>query len=75
MSNARILVLDEPTNDIDPIRRQLLWDTIGELGKAGATVLLVTHNLAEAERLSTGWRSSMAGGSCAKAPGGTALAW
>jgi ABC-type multidrug transport system ATPase subunit len=51
VSNARILVLDEPTNDIDPIRRQLLWDTIDELGGAGATVLLVTHNLAEAERV------------------------
>ena len=47
---ARLLVLDEPTNDIDPIRRQLLWNTIGELGSKGATVLLVTHNLAEAER-------------------------
>lgn len=47
---ARLLVLDEPTNDIDPIRRQLLWNTIGELGRDGATVLLVTHNLAEAER-------------------------
>lgn len=47
---ARLLVLDEPTNDIDPIRRQLLWNAIGELGDAGATVLLVTHNLAEAER-------------------------
>ena len=47
---ARLLVLDEPTNDIDPIRRQLLWNSIGELGREGATVLLVTHNLAEAER-------------------------
>lgn len=47
---ARLLVLDEPTNDVDPIRRQLLWNMIGELGAEGATVLLVTHNLAEAER-------------------------
>jgi len=47
---ARLLVLDEPTNDVDPIRRQLLWNLLGELGEDGATVLLVTHNLAEAER-------------------------
>ncbi|HMO95377.1 MAG TPA: ABC transporter ATP-binding protein [Tepidiformaceae bacterium] len=47
---ARLLVLDEPTNDVDPIRRQLLWNMIGELGGQGATVLLVTHNLAETER-------------------------
>jgi ABC-type multidrug transport system ATPase subunit len=45
-----LLVLDEPTNDVDPIRRQLLWQTVDELGRDGATVLLVTHNLAEAER-------------------------
>jgi len=47
---TRLLVLDEPTNDVDPIRRQLLWNTIGQLGSDGSTVLLVTHNLAEAER-------------------------
>jgi len=47
---CRLLVLDEPTNDIDPIRRQVVWNTIAELGRQGATVLLVTHNLAEAER-------------------------
>lgn len=51
VGNTRLLVLDEPTNDVDPIRRQLLWDTISELGHAGTTVLLVTHNLAEAERV------------------------
>lgn len=49
--DARLLVLDEPTNDVDPIRRQLLWNTIASLGQSGTTVLLVTHNLAEAERV------------------------
>ena len=47
----RLLVLDEPTNDVDPVRRQLLWTTIAELGRGGTTVLLVTHNLAEAEQV------------------------
>jgi ABC-2 type transport system ATP-binding protein len=51
ISHARLVVLDEPTNDVDPQRRQLLWGMIGELGRAGSTVLLVTHNLAEAERV------------------------
>lgn len=46
-----LLVLDEPTNDIDPIRRQVLWQLLAEAGEAGAAVLLVTHNLAEAERV------------------------
>ena len=47
---ARIVVLDEPTNDVDPLRRRLLWDAIAELRGEGTTVLLVTHNLHEAER-------------------------
>lgn len=51
IARARLLVLDEPTNDIDPVRRQLLWSMIAELGSQGSTVLLVTHNLAEAERV------------------------
>ena len=51
VARARLLVLDEPTNDIDPVRRQLLWSMIDELGREGSTVLLVTHNLAEAERV------------------------
>lgn len=51
IGDSRFLVLDEPTNDIDPVRRQLLWTTIARLGAEGATVLLVTHNLAEAERV------------------------
>ena len=51
VGNPALLVLDEPTNDVDPLRRQVLWTTIAELGRAGTTVLLVTHNLAEAERV------------------------
>ncbi|MBE7520518.1 MAG: ABC transporter ATP-binding protein [Thermoflexaceae bacterium] len=51
IARARLLVLDEPTNDIDPVRRQQLWSMIDELGNEGSTVLLVTHNLAEAERV------------------------
>jgi ABC-type multidrug transport system ATPase subunit len=51
VAGARILVLDEPTNDVDPARRQLLWSTLAELVRDGVTVLLVTHNLAEAERV------------------------
>lgn len=51
VGGSKLLVLDEPTNDIDPVRRQQLWSLIGEMGQQGTTVLLVTHNLAEAERV------------------------
>jgi ABC-2 type transport system ATP-binding protein len=47
---GRVVVLDEPTNDVDPLRRRGLWTLIRELADGGAAVLLVTHNVIEAER-------------------------
>jgi ABC-2 type transport system permease protein len=43
-------MLDEPTNDVDPVRRRLLWRQVRTLADHGAAVLLVTHNVIEAER-------------------------
>jgi ABC-2 type transport system ATP-binding protein len=48
---GRLVVLDEPTNDVDPVRRRLLWDAIRQLADGGSGVLLVTHNVREAERV------------------------
>ena len=47
---GRVVVLDEPTNDVDPLRRRALWAQIRALADDGAAVLLVTHNVLEAER-------------------------
>jgi len=47
---GRIVILDEPTNDIDPLRRRLLWREVHSLAEMGSAVLLVTHNVLEAER-------------------------
>jgi len=47
---GRVVILDEPTNDVDPLRRRLLWDQIRHLGQMGAAVFLVTHNVLEAEK-------------------------
>ena len=47
---GRIVILDEPTNDVDPLRRKLLWTQVRALADAGSSVLLVTHNVLEAER-------------------------
>lgn len=46
-----LLVLDEPTNDIDASRRRLLWEAVRRRGDEGSGVLVVTHNVAEAERV------------------------
>jgi ABC-2 type transport system ATP-binding protein len=47
---GRLVILDEPTNDVDPLRRRLLWGEIRALGASGCAVLLVTHNVLEAEK-------------------------
>ena len=47
---GRVVILDEPTNDVDPLRRKLLWTEVRALADQGAAVLLVTHNVLEAER-------------------------
>ena len=48
---GKIVILDEPTNDIDPLRRRLLWQEVQSLARQGSAVLLVTHNVLEAERV------------------------
>ncbi len=47
---GRVVILDEPTNDVDPVRRRLLWEQVRVLADEGAAVLLITHNVIEAER-------------------------
>ena len=47
---GRVVILDEPTNDVDPLRRRLLWEQIRLLGRQGCSVFLVTHNVMEAEK-------------------------
>jgi len=47
---GRVVILDEPTNDVDPLRRRMLWEQVRQLGNSGVAVLLVTHNVLEAEK-------------------------
>lgn len=47
---GRIVFLDEPTNDVDPLRRRLLWERIRAIADEGSAVFLVTHNVLEAEK-------------------------
>ena len=46
-----VLVLDEPTTGLDPRSRLQMWDVIRELVTGGATLLLTTQYLEEADRL------------------------
>lgn len=51
MNDPDLLILDEPTKGFDPVNRRLLMDMVEERRKEGATVLMVTHQMDEVERL------------------------
>ncbi|NOZ76647.1 MAG: ABC transporter ATP-binding protein [Euryarchaeota archaeon] len=47
----RVLLLDEPTANLDPINEEMVWGIIERMREEGVTVILATHKLAEARRL------------------------
>jgi lipooligosaccharide transport system ATP-binding protein len=49
--SPRLLLLDEPTVGLDPQIRPELWSLIDGLRSEGATILMSTHYIEEAERL------------------------
>lgn len=51
MNSPELLILDEPTKGFDPVNRQLLMDIISEENKRGATIIMVTHQMEEVERI------------------------
>jgi len=51
MNDPQLMILDEPTQGFDPVNRRLLMDIIEEQKRAGATVIMVTHQMEEVERL------------------------
>lgn len=46
-----LLILDEPTKGFDPVNRQLLMDIIAEENARGATIVMVTHQMEEVEKI------------------------
>jgi ABC-2 type transport system ATP-binding protein len=51
ISEPKVVVLDEPTTGLDPRSRRDVWDAVSELARGGATVLLTTQYLEEADVL------------------------
>ena len=49
--DPKVLILDEPTADLDPILRHQLWNLIERINKNGTTIILASHNLAKLENL------------------------
>jgi ABC-2 type transport system ATP-binding protein len=51
LNRPRLVILDELTQNLDPAARRSVWAAIRQLNQDGTTVLLVTHELDEAEAL------------------------
>ncbi len=46
----KVLILDEPTNGVDPVSRQEFWDILMEMKREGITILVSTAYLDEGEK-------------------------
>ncbi len=53
MHSPKLLVLDEPSDGVDPVGRHHIRAVLQELGKQGVTVFLNSHLLAEVEQFCT----------------------
>jgi ABC-2 type transport system ATP-binding protein len=51
MHKPALLILDEPTNGLDPLVQQTFYALIGEIKAQGRTVFMSSHNLAEVEHV------------------------
>ena len=53
LTQPSILLLDEPTANLDPFSLKLIEDIILEENKKGTCIILTTHDMAQAKRLAT----------------------
>lgn len=51
LNRPRLVILDELTQGLDPAARRSVWEAVRQLHAIGTTVLLVTHEMDEAEAL------------------------
>ena len=51
MHRPEVLILDEPTEGLDPQSRTALWEELERINAEGTTMLLTTHYMEEADRL------------------------
>ena len=51
LMSPRVLLLDEPTSNLDPVSAHTIWTTVREQADRGVAVALATHDLAAAEAI------------------------
>lgn len=51
MTEPEVLIMDEPTNALDPLLQNEMYELIEEVAKQGTTVFMSSHNLSEVDRI------------------------
>lgn len=51
MHDPEVLILDEPTADLDPLLRNHIWELVKKINQKGTTIILSSHHLSELEHL------------------------
>ena len=51
INDPELILLDEPTTGLDPQARHVIWERLYQLKRSGATLLVTTHYMDEAEQL------------------------
>jgi lipooligosaccharide transport system ATP-binding protein len=51
INEPELIILDEPTTGLDPQARHLVWERLYRLKQRGATLIITTHYMDEAEQL------------------------
>ena len=49
VNDPELVILDEPTTGLDPVSRRDLWELVRQVREGGATVIVTTHYMEEAE--------------------------
>lgn len=51
INKPSLLILDEPTKGLDPLNRELLLSSLNEMRQHGSTIIFITHQMDEVEKL------------------------
>jgi putative ABC transport system ATP-binding protein len=58
LNDPKVILADEPTGNLDPENAEIVLAAFADFSAQGGTVLMVTHNPADAARASQQWRMS-----------------
>ncbi len=51
LHSPKLIILDEPTNGLDPLIKEIFFEILKEENKKGATILYSSHVLSEVQRI------------------------